>query len=156
MRSKSQLQRVYSILAYQFGLEVADCFKNYEDRMDFVLSSTGRIRDVLIDGKRILTLRPSIGLFTLTMESGEIIKRCTKSPRLRVIVNSEMAHLIKGSVLRPVVKDLDPTLRCGGEVLVVTESDELIGVGKLRIPPIVVKSIERGEVVRLRESRVKG
>lgn len=154
MLGDERLSRVYAILAYQFGLEVADCFRAYSDKMSVVLSPRGRIRDVLLDGVRALTLRPSIGLFALTLRAGEVIRECVDPPRHRVVVDSSRTAFMRDSVLRPIVVDVDPEARAGAEVLVVTERDELLGVGKLKLPPTVVKSIERGEVVRLRESKV--
>ncbi|MEM1873740.1 MAG: PUA domain-containing protein [Acidilobaceae archaeon] len=150
--SESQASRVYAVLAYQFGVEVAECFAKLERELAVTLSPRGRIRDVLLGGRRILTLRPSTGMFALTLLAGDVIRECVKPPRHRVIVDSSKLDLIKGSVLRPVVIDLDPSARAGAEVLVVSEDDRLLGVGKLMLPPAVVKSVDRGEVVKLREA----
>ncbi|MEM0340517.1 MAG: PUA domain-containing protein [Acidilobaceae archaeon] len=153
--SETLALRVYSVLAYQFGVEVAECFMKYERDMDVMLSPRGRIRDVLLKGERLLTLRPTIGLFALTLKAGEIIRECVEPPRHRVIIDSSRIDFIKGSVLRPIVLDIDPMVRAGAEVIVVDERDTLVGVGRLRLPPAAVKSVERGEVVRLRESKVE-
>ena len=51
---------------------------------------------------------------------------------------------------------MDPLARPGDEVIVVDELDSLIGVGKLKLPPVTVKSLEKGEVVRIRALRKGG
>lgn len=145
--------RLVYTLAYQFDLNVAKALLPSHEVVRVTLSPKGRIRHVYVNGVRLLTLRPSDGLFTLSLEGGEIVRRASKPPRFRVIVLGREARYIKGSVLKPIVLDIDPEARPGDEILIVDENDNLVGVGKLRLPPILVKSLEKGEVVRVRSLR---
>ncbi len=148
--------RLLYSLAFQFDFSVARALLPSPDVVDVVLSSTGRIRYVVVNGVRMLTLRPSDGFFTLSIEAGEVVRRASKPPRFRVVVKGSEVARIKGSVLKPIVLDVDPLARPGDEVIVVDELDNLVGVGKLKLPPVVIKSLEKGEVVRVRALREGG
>ena len=140
-------------LAFQFNLDVARALLPSPEVVDVILSSTGRVKYVLVNGVRMLTLRPTDGFFTLSIEAGEIVRRASEPPRFRVVVRGDEVTRVKGSILKPIVLDIDPHLRPGDEVIVVDELDNLVGVGKLKLPPVVVKSLEKGEVVRVRALR---
>jgi len=103
---------------------------------------------VIRNGKVYLTLRPTDGYFSLSIHAAERVRIASKPPRYRLVV-SEAAEL-KGSVLAPVVKMIDESLRPGDEVLIVDESDRLLAVGRLRVPPIMINGLSRGEVARVR------
>jgi len=148
--------RLLYSLAFQFDFNVARSLLPSPDVVSVILSSTGRVRYVLVNGVRMLTLRPSDGFFTLSIEAGEIVRRASTPPRFRVVVKGGEVTRIKGSVLKPIVLDVDPLARPGDEIIVVDELDNLVGVGKLKLPPIVVKSLEKGEVARIRALREGG
>jgi len=148
--------RLLYSLAFQFDFNVARSLLPSPDVVSVILSSTGRVRYVLVNGVRMLTLRPSDGFFTLSIEAGEIVRRASTPPRFRVVVKGGEVTRIKGSVLKPIVLDVDPLARPGDEIIVVDELDNLVGVGKLKLPPIVVKSLGKGEVARIRALREGG
>jgi archaeosine-15-forming tRNA-guanine transglycosylase len=148
--------RLLYSLAFQFDFNVARSLLPSPDVVSVILSSTGRVRYVLVNGVRMLTLRPSDGFFTLSIEAGEIVRRASTPPRFRVVVKGGEVTRIKGSVLKPIVLDVDPLARPGDEIIVVDELDNLVGVGKLKLPPIIVKSLEKGEVARIRALREGG
>lgn len=143
-------------MAFQFDFNVARALLPSPDVVDVILSSTGRVRYVLVNGVRMLTLRPSDGFFTLSIEAGEVVRRSSTPPRFRVVVKGGEVDKIRGSVLKPIVLDVDPLARPGDEVIVVDELDSLVGVGKLKLSPVTVKSLEKGEVVRIRALRKGG
>ncbi len=148
--------RLLYSLAFQFDLSVARALLPSPEVVNVVLSSTGRVRYVIVNGVRMLTLRPSDGFFTLSIEAGEVVRRASRPPRFRVVIRGGEVPRIKGSVLKPIVLDIDPHLRPGDEVIVVDEFDNLVGVGKLKLPPITIKSLEKGEVVRVRALKKGG
>jgi len=148
--------RLLYTLAFQFDLKVARALLPSPEAVEVTLSPKGRIRHVYVRGVRVLTMRPGDGLFTLSLEGGEVVRSSSKPPRFRVVVRGREAALIRGSVLRPIVVDVDPEARAGDEVIIVDEDDRLVGVGRLKLPPVIVKSLERGEVVRVRSLRKVG
>lgn len=151
--SRGVYYRLLYTLVYQFDFNVARALLPSPEDVSVSLSPKGRIRHVYVRGVRVLTLRPSDGLFALSLEGGEVVRRASRPPRFRVIVRSGEVEFIKGSVLRPIVVDVDPEARPGDEILVVDELDNLVGVGKLKLPPVTIKTLEKGEVARVRVLR---
>ena len=62
----SSLRRVQAIADYQFGSLVGTGL--FPEGCDFLLSTTGRIRQILYGGVRLATIRASDGRLTLGME----------------------------------------------------------------------------------------
>ncbi|MEM4080188.1 MAG: pseudouridine synthase, partial [Metallosphaera sp.] len=84
-----------SIADYQFGIGTAPCLFNSESSFTIQRSvNTWRIRNVLLDGKLFLVLRPQDGLFSITVFAAELLKKCSNPPRLRVTVNDEVIQAI--------------------------------------------------------------
>jgi predicted RNA-binding protein (TIGR00451 family) len=79
------------------------------------------------------------------------------TPNLRVIVLNEISEFImKGrNVFCKHVVDVDENLRPLDEVIVVNQKDELLGIGKLKIPVPYVKSFKRGIAVNIRKGVYK-
>ena len=148
-----EVERLRGIAGYQFGEDVAGVLLPDGVRVEVEITGRGSIRYIYVDGERLLTLRPNDGLFSLSLPAASRILRATSPPRLRVGVREGAS--IRGSVLAPDVVFMDPDLRPGDEVIVVlSSSDKLLGVGRVRIPPVMLEGLERGEVVRIRK-RVK-
>ena len=148
-----EVERLRGIAGYQFGEDVAAALLPEGARIDVEITGRGSIRYVYVNGERILTLRPNDGLFSLSIPAASMILQVASPPRLRVGVREGAS--IRGSVLAPDVVFMDPYLRPGDEVIVVSSgNDKLLGVGRVRIPPVMLEGLERGEVVRVRK-RVK-
>jgi len=143
--SSGELRVLWARLSYQFTPKVANALLNGKVEVEY--GSRRRIRYVYLDGSLVLTLRPGDGLFSITMKAGEIIRKVEAPPRFRVIVRDGE---LKGSVFAKDVVGIDPQLRPGDEAIVVTEVDELVGVGRLRLPSYMLKGLQRGEIVRLK------
>ena len=112
----------------------------------------GKIRYILLKGKVYLTIRPNDGYMTPSIRAAERIREASDPPKYRIIVREDRE--IKGSILARDIIDIDYELRAGDEVLIVNRDDKLIGVGRLRIAPRMLKGLKYGEVARLR-SKVK-
>ncbi|MGC9104848.1 MAG: PUA domain-containing protein [Thermoprotei archaeon] len=143
------------IAEYQFfSRAVSDClFPSPENFLVQRSSTTGKIRNVLTKvGKLYLVLRAQDLLFSLNWESASVIKSCTKRPELRVIIPSEVrGFVMEGkNVFAKFVLDVDFRLRSGDEVLVVTEEDELVAIGRMRLSGEEVKQYKRGVAVNVR------
>ncbi len=147
----AEYRRIYATLAYQFDEKVARALTYPLEELQVELSGTGRVRYVWRGGSMILTLRASDGMFALGIEACNIIVRAVEPPKFRVVIARGEASRIKGNIMRPVVVDIDPDLRPGDEVIVVDEDDIVVGVGRLKLPPLTVKNVEKGEIVRVRK-----
>lgn len=142
-----ELERIVSILGYQFSWAVAEAFVNMAGHLAVGLVR-GKLRYVYVNGTHALTLRPTTGMFTISKVAGEIIVKAEPPPRFRVVISG--AREIKGSVLAADVVEADPALRPGDEVVIVTRDDELVGVGRARVPGFIMDKVEYGEIVRVR------
>lgn len=101
----------------------------------------------------MLTLRPTNGLYTLSLFSAEKIIENTKPPRLRTIIKNEVAEFIKKgrNVFCKHVIGIDNNLRALDEVIVVNEDDELLGIGRLKIPVPYIKTFKKGIAIKIRK-----
>ena len=144
-----ELVRMWGILAYQFDPIVASSLLTPKESIEVITSSKGEIRYVIRNGKRILTLRPSSGTFSISLEAAEIIVKVSNSPKYRVIIKEDRE--LKGSILARDVMKADVGIRPSDEVIVVNQDDKVIGVGRAKVPGDFMKLLSYGEVVRLRE-----
>ena len=154
-RSKEQnIEKVSAILHYQFGrLTFNNTFTDSSDVTFEFSKKTGKIKHIFLKGKRILTYRPTMGQFSLSLEGAKLIKLNSKSPQFRVIVMDEVQEFIKQgkSVFCKHVINMDEVLRPGNEVIVVNQKDELLAVGKLLIPSLLFSGRSLGVAVDVRK-----
>lgn len=112
-------------------------------------SKRGVPRHVFRGDRYYLTIRPSDGMVSLSIEAGEAVVKSSDYPRYRVVVKG----IPEGSVFVSDVIDIDEALRPGDEVVVVDDEGVVVGTGRLKIPPAMIKGLNRGEVVRVRRRR---
>ncbi len=151
-------RQVKGISDYQFGKDITDILFDELDRISIQRSrNTNKIRYIYYKEELLLVLRPSNGLFTLTLLSAKKIKEKTLIPRLRIVVLNDIAEFIrKGrNVFCKHVVDIDETLRPLDEVIVVNQDDELLGIGKLKVPVPYVRSFSHGVAVNIRKGIYK-
>jgi predicted RNA-binding protein (TIGR00451 family) len=145
------LLKIRSIADYQFGKGVGETL--FPENVEIVYSrGTGRIRYVYIDGKRLVTLRPTDGLFSLSIEGARRIIDGVKPPRMWVKAQKEATpFVIKGrSVFARHVRDADDEIRPQEEVIVVNEEGEVLAVGKAILTGREMKVFKRGVAVKVR------
>ncbi|MHA2268381.1 MAG: PUA domain-containing protein [Promethearchaeota archaeon] len=136
------LRQVKAISDYQFGKDITD----------LLLKDLENIRDNLI-----LILRPNNGFFTLSINSAHTIITNFKPPKLRVVVLNEISEFIKKgrNVFCKHIIDIDENLRPLDEVIVVNQDDELLAIGRLKLPVMYVKSFSSGIAVNVRKGVYK-
>ena len=147
--------RLSAILDMQFGRGASQILSG---ELKVVRSkNTGKIRNIYLDGKHILSMRAGDGLFTLKIEGGKLLHSALEKPHMRVVVNGDSAEYnIQGfNVFSRFVVSADPELRPGDDCLVVTEKDELVAIGRLVIPVRDIPFFKSGIAVRVREG-IKG
>lgn len=151
--SKRELIKIWGILAYQFDPIIASSLLNPEDSIEIIISPKGKLRHIIRRNKRILTLRPSSGTFSISIEAAKIITKVSEPPRYRAIIKEDRD--LKGSVLARDVLEVDPNIRPNDEVIVVNKDDKVVGVGRAKIAGDLMKLLNYGEVIRLREVKKK-
>ncbi|MFW9830933.1 MAG: PUA domain-containing protein [Candidatus Thorarchaeota archaeon] len=156
-RAKSQnnehLYRARGIANYQFSDTIGD--QLFPDDCEVEISKrSGRLRQILRNSQVLATVRANDGRLVLTIAGAQRLHTLVAFPKLRVIVQQQVASFIgEGrSVFAKHVKDLDPRLRAGDEVLVVDEEDVLLAVGTAHLSPVEILDLSRGVAVKTRHS----
>jgi len=146
--------RVRTIADYQFGKGAGAAL--FPEECTFKLSTTKRIRYVMLDGARIATVRAHDGRFTLSIEGAERLWRYLPAPTYRVSVAEEVAEFImKGkNAMAKHVTAADPAIMAGEEVLVVTGDDQLIGTGNALLSGDEMMAFNYGGAVQVRSGRL--
>ena len=142
-----------AVLDMQFGKGAADLMDT--GKVQLVKSErTGKIKNVLIDGKHVLSMRARDGRFTLKLEGGRLLMKLLPDPHMRVVIEDEPAEFAaKGNnVFAKFVKDCDPDIRPGDDVIVVNTKRELAAVGRALMNREEMLAFKRGIAVRVKDS----
>ncbi|MFX1239019.1 MAG: PUA domain-containing protein [Promethearchaeota archaeon] len=148
------LRKVRAISDYQFGPEITDILLNEcKDIRIENSKNTSRIRYVYLQDELMLSLRPTNGFLTLGIKAAQKIIKKTKVPKLRAIVLSEISDFIKKgrNVFCKHIIDIDNNLRPLDEVIVVNQDDEILAIGRLKIPVDYVKVFKNGVAINVRK-----
>jgi len=146
--------RIRTIADYQFGRGAGKAL--FPEECTFRLSTTKRIRYVLLDGVRLATVRAHDGRFTLSIEGAERLWHYLPAPTYRVSVSEEVAEFImKGkNAMAKHVTTADPNIMAGDEVLVITGDDQLIGTGNALLSGDEMMAFNYGGAVQVRSGRL--
>ncbi|MFX1529936.1 MAG: PUA domain-containing protein [Promethearchaeota archaeon] len=152
------IRQVKAISDYQFGQEITNILFKELNYISLEKSrTTGKIRYIFHKKNLMLTLRPNNGFFTLSLYSANMIINNTSAPKLRVIILNEISEFIKKgrNVFCKHVVEIDENLRPLDEVIVVNQNDELLAIGRLKLPVSYVKSFSSGVAVSVRKGVYK-
>ncbi len=133
-------------------------------KLQFVRSRTNqRVRNVLLvgnggDTSHVLSIRAEDGLINLKPAGALKLLVGSSPPRWRVVVDSETgAYNAQGrNVFNRFVKDADPSIRPGDEVIVVDVTDRLLAVGKANASYRMMLESVSGIAVKVREGVESG
>ncbi len=145
-------ERVRAVADMQFG-KGASAFL-FNGNLEFIKSKkTGKIRNVIVDGEHVLSMRASTGFFTLKPSGAERLHAAFPTPKLRVITQNEPAEFNREgkNVFAKFVLDADPEIVPGDEVLIVNESDELAAIGRALLTRDEMLAFKTGIAVKVRE-----
>ncbi|MFX1376859.1 MAG: PUA domain-containing protein [Promethearchaeota archaeon] len=148
------IRQAKAISDYQFGQSITDILFSDIQNIHIERSrTTHKIRYIYNKEKLMLTLRPNNGFFTLSLYSSNIIIKRTAPPKIRVIVLNEISDFVKKgrNVFCKHVVNIDENLRPFDEVIVVNQNDELLAVGRLKLPISYIKTFSYGVAVNVRK-----
>lgn len=151
-RTDMEHVRTRGVADLQFGPRGADALLG--GTVTFVRSKrTSKVRNVLVDGEHVLSLRPRDGLYTLKLAGGRRLHEALPPPSLRVVVEADAAPFNREgkNVFAKFVVDCDEAIRPWDEVLVVDEEDHLVAVGRALMNREEMRAFARGVAVRVRE-----
>jgi 7-cyano-7-deazaguanine tRNA-ribosyltransferase len=146
------LARVKAVADYQFGKGAGALL--LDGKVDLVKSkNTDKIRNVLVDGEHVLSMRAPDGFFSLRPPGARRLMKGFPSPKLRVIVDedSEPFNREGKNVFCQFVKDCDPEVVPMDEVIVVNEKDDMLAVGRALMIREEMLAFRKGLAVRVRE-----
>jgi uncharacterized protein with predicted RNA binding PUA domain len=147
------LARVRVIADYQFGARAGE--ELFPDGCRFILSRTGRVRQVLLGEARLATLRARDGRLTLSFAGAGRLRKAIPPPGYRVSMDPSVSGFIAGgktAFARHVVS-ADPGIRAGDEVLLVAGDDELLATGMALLSGAEMLSFKYGPAVKVRQGR---
>ena len=145
------LEKIRSIANYQFGRGAG--IRLFPKNVKLAFSpNTGRIKHIFLNGELLCTLRPTNGYFGLTLYGARRLAKILPRPRLRVVIQGEVAEFIKQgkSVFAKHVVAADQEIRPMEEVLVTDQNDEVIAVGRAILTGTEMPRFKRGVAVKVR------
>jgi uncharacterized protein with predicted RNA binding PUA domain len=146
-------RQVQVIADFQFGSGAGRAL--FPDGCEFILSRTGRIRQVTLEGKRLATVRAQNGRLTLGIEGALRLIEVLPPPAYRVVVLDEVAEFIsqgKNTFAKHVIA-ADPAIRSGDEVMVVSGDDTLLATGSAVLSGLEMLIFKYGVAVKVRQGR---
>ncbi|MCK5548197.1 MAG: DUF5591 domain-containing protein, partial [Thermoplasmata archaeon] len=146
------LLRVKAVADMQFGKGAGIAL--LDGKTNIIKSkTTGKIRNVLVNERHVLSMRAHDGFFTLKLEGGKVLHEHFDGPRLRVVVAGDSVEFNRDgkNVFAKFVIECDEELRPMDEVLVVDDKDNLVAVGRARMNREEMLSFKKGVAVEVRE-----
>jgi predicted RNA-binding protein (TIGR00451 family) len=148
---QSALQKIRSVADYQLGKGAGKAL--FPDKANIFLSrNTGRIRHIYLDNDLLATLRPTDGMFSLTLAGAKRLMRGVKPSRLWVKIQKDVEPFIAQgkSVFAKHVVDADDEIRPQEEVIIIGENDRVLAVGKAVLTGKEMKAFKHGVAVKVR------
>lgn len=152
MQTSEALLRIRKTADYQLGKDVGKVL--FPDSVTIGFSKkTGRIRHLFLDGKLLATLRPTDGMFSLTLHGAKRLVADLKPLRHWVRVEEDIATFIAEgkSVFAKHVTDADVEIRPMEEVIVLDEKDNVLAVGRAVLTGHEMTAFKRGVAVKTRK-----
>jgi predicted RNA-binding protein (TIGR00451 family) len=150
------LRKIRAVADYQFGEKAGKSL--FPQEVSVIISKrTKRIRHVYLDDKLLATLRPTVGLFSLTIEGAQRLAKSIKPPRSWVQVQDDVASFIEkgGDVFAKHVTDNDNEIRPMEEIIILNGKQRVIAVGKAVLSGDEMKAFKRGVAVKVRRGNLE-
>lgn len=147
------LEKIRTVADMQFGTGVGT--RLFPDSSEITSSrATGRLRNILVDGRIIATMRAQDGFFTLTVNGAERLRDAVPSPGLRVIVTDDSAEYnSKGfNVFFKFITDYDHGIISSNETIVVDSEDRVVAVGRATVSGREMGDYRSGVAVKTHHS----
>src|SRR2546423_6477456 len=144
--------RIRATADHQFGRGAADAL--LLGTVSYVVSkNTGKVRNVMVDGDHVLSLRAEDGLFTLKAAGARRLHRAFHPSRRRIVVDADAIPFVREgkNVFAKFVREADPEVRPGDESLVVSPDDELCAVAQSSMNRREMLAFNRGVAAYVRE-----
>ena len=151
MMTANDLLKIRSVADYQFGKGVGS--KLFPDSVRIVYSkNTGKIRHVYLQDDLLVTLRPTTGLFILSIAGAKRLVSEVDHLRLWIKIQDYAEPFVaKGrSAFAKHVTEADAEIRPNEEVIVISQNNEVLAVGRALLSGTEMLAFSRGMAVRVR------
>jgi uncharacterized protein with predicted RNA binding PUA domain len=144
------LSDLRTVADYQFGAGAGRALFP-DDDLTVKRSTSGRPRQVLGDESRVVSYGTD-GRFTLGVEGGWRLVEQFPAPANRVAVGEESEPFVRDgkNAFAKFVTEVDPAVRPGDEVAVVTPDDDILGVGRAELSADAMDDFQSGMAVFVR------
>ncbi len=142
------MARIRGVADYQFGRDVGIIL--FPESVSVTFSPrTGRIRHVFLKGERLATMKPTDGLFSLSLTGAE---RIVKHTRCVVVVRDDVSRFIAdgGDVFAAHVVNTNDGVRARDEVIVTDREGRVLAVGRAVLSGEEMMAYKRGAAVKVR------
>ena len=118
--------------------------------------NTGKIRYIYLNEELLATLRPTTGIFVLTVAGAKRIVNQVNPLRLWVKLEDFAEPFVaKGrSAFAKHVIDADPEIRPNEEVIVISQKNEVLAVGRAVLSGPEMLALKKGIAVKVRHGTV--
>jgi predicted RNA-binding protein (TIGR00451 family) len=149
----SSINKIRSIADYQFGKNVGNIL--FPEGVEILYSKgTGKIRYVNLNGKRLATLRPTDGLFSISVKAGLLLSKRKDLVSCFVKIQNDVAEYIAkgGDVFATHILKANKEIRAQNEVIVLDENDNILAVGRAKMSGSEMLSFKKGVAVKVRHA----
>lgn len=139
-----------TVADYQFGRGAGAAL--FDGEVVVRRTSSGRPQQVLADGERVVSYGTD-GRFTLGAAGGRRLQTALEPPAYRVVVGDDSDPFVRDgkNVFAKFVREVDPAVRPGDEVLVEHYDGDLLAVGRAELSADAMGDFETGMAVKVRE-----
>jgi predicted RNA-binding protein (TIGR00451 family) len=148
--------RIRSVADYQFGKGVGNAL--FPRNVEIAYSKrTGRIRYVYLQGQRLATMRPTDGLFSLSIAGARRMIQGATCAKCLVTVEDAVSRFVAdgGDVFCKHVVCTDDEIRARDEVIVTRQDRTVLAVGRAVLSGEEMKAFKRGVAVKVRRGYMK-
>jgi uncharacterized protein with predicted RNA binding PUA domain len=148
---ENSLAKVRSIADYQFGKGVGVAL--FPSNVEIQYSPrTGRIRFINLNGERLVTLRPTDGVLSLSIKAAIFMAEKTPFAKCFVTVKNGVSKFIAagGDVFAVHVVKVDAEVGAKDEVIAVDEDGQVLAVGRTILSSEEMKAFKTGVAVKVR------
>ena len=148
---KSSLKKIRSIANYQFGRNVGVTL--FPEEVEIIYSkSTGRIRFINLHDKRIATLRPTDGMFSISILAAISLMKIKERVSCFVKVRNDVSKFITkgGDVFAGHIIEANKEIRAQSEVIVLNGNNKVLAVGRALLSGLEMLAFTKGVAVKVR------
>ena len=139
-----------TVADYQFGAGAGAAL--FKGSVSIRRTSSGRPQQIHADGQRVVSYGTD-GRFTLGAAGGRRLQAALDPPAYRVVVGDDSEPFVRDgkNVFAKFVREVDPAVRSGDEVLVEHYDGDLVAVGRAELSAAAMADFETGMAVSVRE-----